>query len=529
MTSSRCSAAASPPPERSCAGRPSSSRARTPQPDSLSTRSARAAAGAFIAIALGAIAARFWALATQPGGLYPDEAAEGLSAQRLLHEQGYHPIFFDDDGGREVWFAYLVAVAFRWFGASVLVLRSTAAAVGVAGVIAVWLATRRFGRWPAMAAMAWAAGSLWLICVSRDGFRVILVPLVGAAVLAAMLRWGDRPGRGWALATGAAVGLGLWTYQPLKLAPLLVIAWLLWMRHADRARYLGVRAGAGWALLAYLAVAAPIFYTAVSDYNSYFGRGASVLLFSPESASVDSYPVHVLRTLGMFLVTGDPNARHDVNALPLLGPLLFIPFASGLWRVWRLRRDHAYAALLIGLVVFMIPPLVANAGTAPHFLRSLGIAPFVAALVGVGCLELLRLARALLGETGRHAAAAGITVLLASAGVVSIVTYLARPVHERYDAYSFAVVQLAAAANRGPGTVAIIDSYRAFDVRFLDWDQSPTLLAPGEHLRHPSVYSLIVSLDRNDIARATDSATAARAGVVARDAGGRPAVWDVVP
>ena len=475
------------------------------------------------------MALRFWALATQPGGLYSDEAAEGLSAQRLLHEPGYHPIFFDDDGGREAWFAYMVALAFRWFGSSVLVLRSTAAAVGVAGVIAVWVATRRFGRWPALAAMAWAAGSLWLICVSRDGFRVILVVLAGGLALAAMLRWGDRPGRRWALIAGAAAGLGLWTYQPLKLAPLLIICWLLWMRHADRERYLRVRAGIGWAVAAYLVVAAPMIYTAASDFNNYFGRGASVSVFNPESASVDSYPVHVLRTLGMFLVTGDPNQRHDVNGLPLLGPLLFIPFAFGVWRAWRMRREHAHAALLIGLAVYLIPPLVANEGGAPHFLRSLGLAPFVGALVGIGCLELVRLATSVVGDIGRPALAAAAALALAGVGVASIVTYLERPVGERYDAYSFADVQLAAAASRGAGTVAIIDDFNAFVVRYLDWDRPPTLAAPGTRLRHPAVYSLIVARSQNDIARATDAATAARATVVARDPEGRPAGWEVAP
>lgn len=423
----------------------------------------------------------------------------------------------------------MVAIAFRWFGSSVLVLRSTAAAVGVAGVIAVWFAARRFGGWPALAAMSWAAGSLWMICVSRDGFRVILVVLVGALGLAAMLRWGDRPGRGWALAAGAAAGLGLWTYQPLKLAPLLVLCWLLWMRHADRARYLRVRAGLGWAVAAYLLVAGPMLYTAASDVANYFGRGASVSVFNPESASVDSYPVHVLRTLGMFLVTGDPNPRHDVNGLPLLGPLLCIPFAFGVWRAWRLRRDHAHAALLLGLAVFLIPPLVANEGGAPHFLRSLGLAPFVAALVGIGCLELLRLAGHAGGAAGRQVTTAAIAVSLTGLGVASIVTYLGRPVSARYDAYSFAVVQLAAAARGGVGTVAIIDDFNAFVVRYLDWDQPPALLAPSTQLRHPALYSLIVAGSQSDIAHATDAATAARAAVVARDPEGRPAVWEVAP
>ena len=423
----------------------------------------------------------------------------------------------------------MVAVAFRWFGSSVLTLRSVAAAVGVAGVIAVWLAARRFGRWPALAAMAWVAGSLWLICISRDGFRVILVVPVGALALAALLRWGDRPGRGWALTAGAAAGLGLWTYQPLKLAPVFVVAWVLWVRHADRERYLRIRAGLGWALAAYVVVAGPMLYTAITDASNYFGRGAGVTVFNPGSGSADSYPVHILRTLGMVLVTGDPNQRHDVDGLPLLGPVLFVPFVFGVWRAWRLRADHGHAALLIGLIVFLIPPLIGNEGGAPHFLRTLGMAPFYAALIGVGVLELRRAAQAVAATRGPQLITAAAAVALVTLGVLSLTTYLARPVGSRYDAYSFAVVQLAAAAARGAGTVAIIDDYNAFDVRFLDFDNLPTLVAPGTQLHNAGVYSLIVALTQSDIAHATDAATASRAQVVARDPRGEPAVWEVVP
>src|SRR5207253_9001605 len=128
-------------------------------------------------------------------------------------------------------------------------------------------------------------------------------------------------------------------------------------------------------------------------FHNFFGRGAGVSVFNPGGESTDGYLIHVLKTLGMFLVTGDPNQRHDVDALPLLGPVLFVPFALGTWRAWRHRADHGHAALLLGVLVYLIPPLVATEGGAPHFLRSLGLAPFAGALVGLGCVELVRLAR----------------------------------------------------------------------------------------------------------------------------------------
>ena len=38
---------------------------------------------------------------------------------------------------------------------------------------------------------------------------------------------------------GAVIALGFWTYQPLKLLPLLAIVWVIWMRARDRERFIG--------------------------------------------------------------------------------------------------------------------------------------------------------------------------------------------------------------------------------------------------------------------------------------------------
>ena len=352
-------------------------------------------AAAAVLIVLAAIVARFLSLQTQPGGLYPDEAAEGLSAQSLLSVPGYHPVFFNSDGGREALYAYIVAAVFKVFGSSVLTLRGAAAAVGVAGVVATYAAVRRFGRGPALMAMAWTAGSLWMIAVSRDGFRNILTVLVGAAALAALLRWGDRPSRWTAVAAGAVTALGFWSYQPLKLLPVLVILWLVWMRARQPERFRAVRGTWRWATVAFLVVVAPMVYTAITDFSGYFGRAAFVSVFNSGSMSQDSYPAHILKTLGMFFVTGDPNPRHDVAALPLLGPILVVPLLLGIWHCWRQRDDHGYALILLGLPVFLIPPLIANEGGAPHFLRSLGLEPYVAACIGLGCVEGIAIAQRL--------------------------------------------------------------------------------------------------------------------------------------
>ncbi len=497
-------------------------------------------AAAAVLIVLAAILARFLALQTQPGGLYPDEAAEGVSAQSLLTVPGYHPVFFDSDGGREALYAYIVAAVFKVFGSSVLTLRGAAAAVGVAGVIATYAAVRRFGRGPALMAMAWAAGSLWMIAVSRDGFRNILTVLVGAAALAALLRWGDRPSRWTAAAAGVVTALGFWTYQPLKLLPLLVILWLLWMRARQPERFRAVRGTWRWATVAFLVVVAPMVYTAITNFSGYFGRAAFVSVFNAGSMSQDSYPAHILKTLGMFFVTGDPNPRHDVAALPLLGPILVVPFLLGIWHCWRHRDDHGYALILLALPVFLIPPLIANEGGAPHFLRSLGLEPYIAACIGLGCVEGIAIAQRLaqrfggwqrsLTQTGWTVCAIAVTWL----GISSAVTYLNRPVADRYAAFTFADVALANAAvdnptDGGASTLVILDSYDAMDVQFLDAGRLPTIVAPATKITNPAVYTLIVAPSRADIAAAVGSGIAAQARVGATDPYGNPVVFEVVP
>ncbi|MDP9269441.1 MAG: glycosyltransferase family 39 protein, partial [Chloroflexota bacterium] len=358
------------------------------------------------AVVIGAALLRFIDLGTNPGGLYLDEAAEALSAHRLLTEPGYHPIFFADGGGREALFAYLVAGAFRLFGESTLTLRATAATLGVAAIPAIWLLGRRFGEAAGLLAAGWAAGSLWLVAISRDGMRNGLVPLLGALAMAAILWWNERPTRWRAIVAGGATAVAaLYTYQPLKLLPLLLLAWLLWLRQVDRAPYLRLRGSLAPLAVAFFVVAAPMLIVAVTDPVDYFGRALGVTVGSSAAESAGGLIDHSLRTLGMFVVSGDPNQRHDVDGLPLLGWPAFLVALAGLTRLWRNRRDGAHALILWSLPIFLLPPLLATEGGAPHFLRSLGLAAPLAVTLGLGVLEVIAVVSSRWGGRPRAVAA----------------------------------------------------------------------------------------------------------------------------
>ena len=505
----------------------------------MNNRSRWLALGALAVVIAAAAFFRFYDLATNPGGLYQDEAGEGLDALRLLHQPGFHPdwmVWFQSDGGREALFAYVVAAAFHVFGETALVLRATAAAFGLAGVLGIGWLGRRFGTWTGVVAAAWAAGSLWLICVSRDGMRNTIVPVFCAAALIALLHWAARPGRISALLAGAVTAVAaLYTYQPLKLLPLLVVVWIVWLRHADRARYNELRAGLFPFAAAFLVVAAPMIAVAVTEPISYFGRAAAVSTFNPAVAADASLPIHILKTIAMFGFTGDGNGRHDIAFLPLL-PLPLVALAAlGVWRLWRNRRDSSHSLILLSLPIFMIPPLVATEGWSPHFLRVLGLAAPLGVTIGLGAAELVdqagrRWSRPGSGRAiGPIAAVSAIALSLAAVAIWSGWTYLSRPVSDRYTAYSYEDAAAGQYAADHPGSVVIIDSYPATNIEFLQWANPPTIVSPGTRIANPAAYASIIALRPGDLTSALGDEIGGRAQPVAWDPSGNPVVWAVAP
>ena len=496
-------------------------------------RNAWPAIGALAAVVAVAVLLRFVDLTANPGGLYVDEAAEGLDAARLLHQPGFHPdflVWFPDDGGREALFGYAVAAAFWVFGQSVLVLRATAAAFGVAGVIGIGALGRRFGTWVGLVAAAWAAGSLWLVCVSRDGMRNAIVPVFGAAALIALLWWVKAPSRRRAAIAGAATSLAaLYTYQPLKLLPVLLLVWLWWLRRTDRETYLRLRAGLVPFAAVFLVAAGPMIAVAITEPGNYFGRAAVTSVFNP-TVQGDSNPlIHVLRTLAAFGLAGDPNPRHDVAALPMLPLPLVAVAAFGVVRLWRMRRDPSHSLVLLALPVFLLPPLIATEGGSPHFLRMLGLAAPVGVTVGLGAVELVERARGRWGHAAEKLAIVAVAVTLAAVAARSGWAYLTRPVADRYEAFSYPIVSLADLAADNPGSAVVLDDYSAIDVRFLDFSRLPTIVAPGTSISNPASYSEILALSRADLVKALGTELGGLAVPVAWDPSGAPSVWAVVP
>jgi hypothetical protein len=124
---------------------------------------------------------------------------------------------------------------------------------------------------------------------------------------------------------------------------------------------------------------------------------------------------------------------------------------------------------------------------------------------------------------------AAVAVTLTAVAVLSGWAYLGRPVADRYQAFSYPVASLSDLAAQHPDSAVIVDDYTSMDVRFIDFDRPPAIIAPGAAMSNPTAYTEILALSRDDLTRALGPELGGRAVAVAWDPSGAPVVWAVVP
>lgn len=363
----------------------------------------------FLGILLLAVFARTWRITTMPGGLFPDQAANGEDALSIL--AGDLQPFYERGNGREALFFYLQAGMIALFGVGVWPLFLASALVGIATVWATTAAgTRVFGTTVGLLSGLMLAANPWHVTLSRTGFRAILVPLAIALTvlfLSGIVRARTPRGRILhGLGAGAAFGLGWYTYIAFRvfsvvLALLTVILFFFDARR--RPRFLWVRRFGGSLVVAGLAAAlvlAPLGIYFARHPAAFVGRAGHVSVLNPDlhRGDVAGTIVDVARdSVLAFFTRGDENPRHNVPGAPLLSPIPAMLFLVGL-SVAIVRSGQAFRRALRGrrpggtmpffavllLALFMLAPAVATAEGIPHGLRLIGEIPAVFWLAGVG-------------------------------------------------------------------------------------------------------------------------------------------------
>jgi 4-amino-4-deoxy-L-arabinose transferase-like glycosyltransferase len=337
---------------------------------------------------------RLWQLEHVPPGLHYDEAIDLKQALRVV--AGARPIYVTEGWGREALYYYLVAGALRLIQSNPLALRLTAALCGV-GVIGVayWLARRLTGRLTAWFTAAWLSVTFWPVFTSRVGVRNITYPLVfGASVLTFWWAWATpvhSKGRWWRfVCAGVLLGLTSYTYQAARFAPLVLIAFAVYVFLFHRKDFRTNQQSLILYASATAAIALPLVLFLIRHPGAETGRGFAMAplndLLSGEPSSVLE---NGLATLKMFTIKGDPLTTYNLPGRPV-----FQPGWTGLWFyaglalcVWRWRQQE-YAFMLMWLIAGLFPTVITV--SAPHFFRILGAQIPVMFLAALPIAELAR-------------------------------------------------------------------------------------------------------------------------------------------
>ncbi len=380
----------------------------------------------FFTVIFFAIFFRFYLINIMPGGLFPDEAANGLDIN--LMQQGDLQPFYERGNGRESLFFYMLWASVSLFGKGFWQHHIVSALGGVLAVLACFFVTRRLvlmnetesdedykKHWwratnIALLSMFLMSVSTWHIVLSRTAFRASLIPLFASLVIYFVIRTHQTENlkkRIWfAVLSGAFFALGFYTYIAYRIMlPILfmIVTWpflALLFKGQVRAVISRYALPVILFLVSFLIVIAPLAKYFYEHPGSFIGRSGQVSIFNqglylvdgvqlsgePDIKTVVLAAAEVARvSLKGFFTSGDLNWRHNISGQPFL-PVLVSPFfAVGLLCVSLMGIVYFFLPnrkakfwkffVLTGWFWGMLLPVITTAEGIPHGLRAVGLIP----------------------------------------------------------------------------------------------------------------------------------------------------------
>jgi len=360
---------------------------------------------ALMAIYLLGIYFRFHMLDDVPRELGSDHAEKLLDIYDVL--QGQRPIFFPRNTGREPMQFYITYALIKYAGFSLdfMALKVGTAAIGSLALLAVFLLVREaFNEDVGLIAMLLVAVSQWHVGISRMGLRYPFPSLWATLAVWFLLRAIRYHRRSDFVLCGAMTGVGLYTYIPCRVVPLVVgsvlalhLALDLRARRADVKRYLVNCALCG---LAALVVFLPLLRYML-DFPDVFWFRAVTRATGAEQALATSPWLTLLHNfknaLLAFNVWGDQVPVTVIPVVPLLDFISGGLFALGfLWVLVKALTGKRMAQYwILAFVVFMLPSVLSLAypGENPSAVRMGAAIPYVygfAALAVYGLVQALQ-------------------------------------------------------------------------------------------------------------------------------------------
>jgi hypothetical protein len=186
------------------------------------------------------------------------------------------------------------------------------------------------------------------------------------------------------IATGITFALGFYTYLSFRMAPLVLIALLIFILFKDKKFLSKNWKNISWMAGVFLVVMIPMlihFYHVPEDIA---GR-SSTSIFNTELNNgnpLGTFIGGIGKTAMMFNFHGDENYRHNLGGTPMLDPLIGILFWIGVVIVLLKLNKIEYFLLLMWVGALSLPEILTAEGI-PHALRIVGIIPVVFLCVGL--------------------------------------------------------------------------------------------------------------------------------------------------
>lgn len=418
---------------------------------------------------------RFYKLAILPPGLHPDEAANGLDVISMI-EKGKFAAIYDTNGPREALFLYLQGI-FVWLGnffhiASLnytpLALRIAPAIIGIVTVWGIYLLGKElYNKNVGLFAAATMAVSAWHIQFSRNGFRAIMAPLALIFLFYFFMKAYREGKLKYYVATGITFALGFYTYLSFRMAPLVLIALLIFILAKDKKFLVTNWKNIAWMSAAFLIVMLPMFVHFYHVPADILGRSSTSVMNKELNGGnpAKTFLVGIEKTVLMFNVHGDENYRHNLGGTPMLDPIVGILFWIGVALVLlRLNKIENYL-MLMWAGALALPELLTAEGI-PHALRIVGIIPVVFLAVGLAVdwlLEKLKIQK--------YASLVLLAILLVSGAFGYYKYFVQFPTRgETGEAYAEDMVAIANDLNSAPAdrqNILIVGEYGTKTVQFI--------------------------------------------------------------
>lgn len=372
-------------------------------------------------ITLGGAYFRLSQLDTMLPEMTSDHVEKLLDSQRVAN--GEYDIFFANNGGREPFQMYAMALLATLPGINIDFggLKLLAAIESIITIPVFWLLGREImgrdrpvlGNTVGLALAALLAVGYWHVAITRVALRIILTPLVTALLLIFLARGMRDNRRADFVLAGLVLGFGLYTYQAVRMLPVVVIVSLLLIWLFRPKLRLGYTLNIVVLVLVSFVVFVPMFRYSV-EFPQYFWMRTSGRLFGDDvitetradGAIVERNPTleerwnafaanspklrdNIFKAIGMFNYRGDLAWFHNAPNYPAMdvvtGALLIVGLAG--WLVLIVRtRDPVFVLIPLALLVMLLPSAlsVANVEENPSHTRSSGAMPMAYLLAAYG-------------------------------------------------------------------------------------------------------------------------------------------------